>query len=92
VFAPSIKRILASGGFHFCHYDIPNHWLAVGNKTPLAIWQLGDQGQFHLLQSRFDASQTISANQNLMLCKDQPKTLFLFLALEFGESKFVMGQ
>jgi hypothetical protein len=26
-----------------------------------------------------------------MLCKDQSKTLFLFLALEFGESKIIMG-
>jgi len=57
----------------------------------LAIWQLGNERQFHLLQCRFNASQTISANQNFMLCKDQPKTLFLFLALEFGESNSSWG-
>jgi len=44
----------------FRHDNFPNHWLAFGNETPLVIWQLGNERQFHLLQSRFDASQAIA--------------------------------
>ena len=77
---------------YFCHYNFLNHWLAFGKETPLAIWQPDDEGQFHMLQSRFNAAQAISPNQDLMLRKDQTKTLFLCFTLEFSESKFVMGQ
>ena len=66
--------------------------LTIGDQRTLAARQFCQERQFHSLHRRFNASQAISPNQDLMLRKDQTKTLILCFTLQFSESKFVMGQ
>ena len=71
----------------FNHGEFENDRLAFGDEGPLAGGKLGHESQLHSLHSRFDAPQTMAANQNFVRGEDHPKLLLPSLGLQFGKNE-----
>jgi hypothetical protein len=77
---------------HFSNDDFEDDRLAFRDEGPLAGCQLGHKRQLQSLHCRFDAPQTMAANQNFMRGEDQPELLLLSLGLEFGKDEIAVRQ
>lgn len=72
--------------------NLQNDWLTFRDELPLAAWQLGEQRQFHSLQDRFNPSQMMAANRNLVRGKDELEVLLVATTVEFRKDEMVVRQ
>jgi hypothetical protein len=77
---------------YFTYDDFKNHRLAFRDQFPLIAWQFGKQRQFHPLQDRFNPSQMMSANGNLVRSEDELKVLLVAAAVEFRKDEMIVRQ
>ena len=76
----------------FSHGDFENDRLSFGNEGALAGWQLGHESQLQSLHGRFDAPQTMAANQNFARDEDQPELLLPSLGLQFSKNEITVRE
>ncbi len=77
---------------HFAYGDFQHHRLAFRDEIPLAARQLGEQRQFEPLHCRFNSSQMMSANGNLVRRENQLEVLLIAATGEFRENELIVWQ
>lgn len=88
----SRSRFALPGGLCNGDFEFQNQRLSVWNERMLIPGQGSEKRQFHSLDSRLDASKSMSANRNLVSSEDQAKFLFLPIIREFCKQELVERQ